>query len=109
MASATARSSSSLSPVPATRRLPVSPRTAPAGPMVSTMKRCVAELAAGRLDTVPPANGLPALEYAAALARAMLYKERKIVVTDDGIRLAGEANAKEERPCSHYRRVSKSR
>jgi len=28
----------------------------------------------------------------------MLYKERKIVVTDDGIRLAGEANAKEERP-----------
>ena len=28
----------------------------------------------------------------------MLYKERKIVITDDGIRLAGEANATEERP-----------
>lgn len=28
----------------------------------------------------------------------MLYKERKIVITDDGIRLADEANSKEDRP-----------
>jgi phosphoglycolate phosphatase len=37
----------------------------------AAMKRQVAALAAAHLETVPPANGLPALEYAASLARAM--------------------------------------
>lgn len=37
----------------------------------AAMKRQVAALAVAHLETVPPANGLPALEYAASLARAM--------------------------------------
>ena len=37
----------------------------------AAMKRRVAALAAAHLDAVPPANGLPALEYAASLAQAM--------------------------------------